>query len=417
MLWPAEPEAASPADVFVGTTLESYLNRANEANPELLAFEDRYEAAMQRVSQAGVLPDPRIQVTHFVEAVQTRTGTQENAIVLSQMLPWFGQLGSQKDVASAEAEALWFASQDRQLGLMRKVSEAYFEYGYTARMIQLTRENLTLLRQLEPVVEERVRAGGDLNPLLRLKVEIGKSDDRVRSLEQMRLGQSARLAGMLALPPDNVLPWPDWAAPQVTRLDRASLVDSVKTNSPALAMLDRKVASAESRRELARLEGRPDFTVGMNYIQLDSYPGSTVADAGRDPWGVMVGVNIPIWAGRNKAARVEAEFAQSAAENERRDRENMLLAELSAALAALDDANRRLTLYGDELLDLARQAVEITQSSYEGGRATILEVIDSERSLLELEIQFWRAAADAWQQRVAIQAIANQPFGSPTAEP
>ena len=81
-----------------------------------------------------------------------------------------------------------------------------------------------------------------------------------------------------------------------------------------------------------------------------------------------------------------------------------------ASSSKLNDAQRRLKLYGDELLDLAEQAVAITRTSYEGGKTGMLEVIDSERSLLELQLLFWRAASDAWQQRVIIQTLANQPL-------
>jgi outer membrane protein TolC len=83
---------------------------------------------------------------------------------------------------------------------------------------------------------------------------------------------------------------------------------------------------------------------------------------------------------------------------------------LSASLALLEDANRRLELYGEELLDLAEQAVENSRTSYESGRTGILEVIDSERSLLDLQLLYWRAASDAWQQRITLQTLANQPI-------
>ena len=71
--------------------LESYLIRAQSANPQLKAFAQHYEAAMQRIPQASALPDPMFQVTHFVESVQTRTGPQENVFMFSQRMPWFGK--------------------------------------------------------------------------------------------------------------------------------------------------------------------------------------------------------------------------------------------------------------------------------------------------------------------------------------
>jgi len=394
---------------FVGTDLVAYLRRANEANPGLRAFEDHYDAAMQRIPRAGSLPDPRIQITSFAESVQTRTGSQENVIMLAQTVPWFGKLDRQKAAASAEAEALWFSFQERQLALARTVSFGYFEYGFLGKSLELTRQNLSLLRQLEPVVKERVRGGGDINPLLRLQVEIGMMDDREASTLRKGEAQSARLNGLLAQASDSVLPWPVWAAPEPEPLNRAALMSALESNNPELAMLDRKVSSAEARSELARLENRPELTFGLNYIQTDAYPGSTDPDAGSDPWGLTIGINIPIWGSKNEAVRGEALAARSAAGNERLDRLNVLKSELSVQFSKLEDANRRLELYGDRLLNLGRQALEITRTSYEGGRATILDVIDSERSLLELELSYWRAAADAWQSRIFLQTLVNQP--------
>lgn len=405
----SEDAPEDPAPAFAGDTLAQYLERAFDANPSLKAFEARHAAALERVTTAGTLPNPKFQVTHFVEAVQTRTGTQENSFILSQAIPWFGKLDRREEAASAEAEALMFLFEDRQLTLAREVSVRFYEYGYTGRAIGLTRENLGLLQQLEPIVQDRVRSGGDLNSLLRLQVEIARMDDRLQTLDKKRDEQSARLAALLALVAPKALPWPDWEAPEPVTLNSRALEIAIEENNPALAMLDRKVASAEARRELARYESYPDLNLGVNYIQLGRYPDSVIPDAGRDPWGVSVGISLPIWGDRNNAVRAEAASAKEAAEHERRDREYRLKAELTANVSRNEDANRRLRLYGDDLLGLAKQALEITQTSYEAGNATVLEVIDSERSLLELQLQYWRAAADAWQSRVIVQTLANQP--------
>ena len=391
--------------------LQSYLSLALANNPQLDAFEQRYEAALQRIPQASALPDPMLQVTSFVESIQTRTGPQENVFMLSQKLPWFGKLDSRKEVASSEAEALWYAYQNQQLSLVRGVSLAYYEYGFTQEAIRLTEENRNLLEKLEPIVEEKVKGGADLNALLRLKVEIGKVDDRLQTLQQKRVAQSAKLGELLALSDPSVLPWPKWDAPEPVALYGPLLARAIRANNPELQMLERKVASAEARREIARLESYPDITLDLNYIQIGSpevNPGTP--DAGRDAWGVTVAVNIPIWFDKYDAAKAEALATKRSFENEYENRYNALRAELSASLSTLEDANRRLKLYGEELLSLAEQAVENSRTSYESGRTGILEVIDSERSLLDLQLLYWRAAADAWKQRILIQTLANQPI-------
>lgn len=390
-------------------TLVDYLERAQDANPSLLAFAERYEAAKERIPQANALPDPTLQVTHFVESVQTRTGPQKNAFMVSQKIPWFGKLGRREDAASEEAEALWYAFQTQQLSLARRVSIIFFEYGYTKEAIRLTRENRDLLQKLEPIVEAKVEGGADLNALLRLKVEIGRVDDQLQSLKQRRIAQSAEITKLLALPKSGVHSWPQWEAPDVVDLDNIALVNSIEANNPELEMLRRKIASAVARSEIAKLDSYPDFSLGLNYIQIGD-PGTAVSDAGKDAAGVSLAVNIPIWFEKYRSARAEALATQRSSENELSNRFNELRADLSVSVSLLDDANRRLVLYGDELLPLAQQAVENSRTSYESGRTSFLEVIDSERSLLDLQLLFWRAAADAWQQRIIIQTLSNQPL-------
>ena len=407
--------ASAAAGAFEGRDLEAYLVQAQAANPRLKAFKWRYEAAVQRIPQASSLPEPVIQVTHFVESVETRTGPQENQVMLSQRIPWFGKLSSREAAASAKAEALWHAYQNEQLVLARTVAQGFYEYGFIGQATFLTRENLDLLTSLEPVVEERVRAGGEINALLRLKVEIGRVGDRLESLRQRRLVQSARLAELLALPAGSVVPWPLWKAPCRVALNGPSLERSIKVDNPELQMLDREVASAEAGREIARLERYPDFTLGFNSVEIgNSTFRPAGADFGRDPWGFTVAVEIPIWFKKQKAVRDEALAKKRASENEYEHRYNAILGQLRGSMALLEDAQRRLKLYGEDLLELAEQALEISRTSYESGRTGILEVIDSERTLLELRLVYWRAAADAWQQWLTIQSLANQPLvGNP----
>jgi outer membrane protein TolC len=288
--------SSPPAFPAEEVSLTDYLSRAQTANPQLQAFDQRYRAAVQRVSQVSALPDPVFQVTSFVESVQTRTGPQENIFMLSQKIPWFGKLGRREDAASAEGEALWYAYQSQQLSLARRVSIAFFEYGYIKEAIRLTGENLDLLRNLEPIVQAKVEGGADLNALLRLKVEIGRVDDRLQSLRQRRIVQSADIAKLLALPDSEVLPWPHWEPPDVVSLNGLSLAKAIEASNPDLEMLRRKVSSATARREIAKLESYPDFSLGVNYIQIGE-PGTAVSDAGKDAWGVTVAVNIPIWCG------------------------------------------------------------------------------------------------------------------------
>lgn len=404
---PVEPPPSTP---FLAVDLQSYLEYAQQHNPDIQAFESRYQAAMQRIPQVKSLPDPKLQVTHFVESVQTRTGPQEQVIGLSQTFPWFGKLGTQKQAASAEAEALWFAYQNKELILAKEVALAFYEYGYLNRALFFTEENLQLLRKLEPIVTEKVKSGGELNTLLRLQVEIGKVEDHFRSLEKTRINQSAKLKAYLNAPNHKVFPWPVWDPPAPVILDQGFLISALERNHPELKMLDRQIESREAHSELAKLQNYPDFTFGMNYLVTGDAANPATPGSGEDPWSVTFAVNLPIWLEKYEGARKEALYSKEAIQKMRDERENTLKAELTIALADLDDANRRLQLYGKDLLAKAKQAVEVSETSYQSGKTGILEVIDSQRSLLSLQVLYWRAAADAWQNHIRVLTLTNQPL-------
>ncbi|MCB1088228.1 MAG: TolC family protein, partial [Verrucomicrobiae bacterium] len=79
-----------------------------------------------------------------------------------------------------------------------------------------------------------------------------------------------------------------------------------------------------------------------------------------------------------------------------------------SALQKLSEIDQRLDLYSDTLLPKAKQAVEVTESSYRADRASLLDVIDSERTQLEIERTYWRAVADHHQSMVRLQTLTGE---------
>ena len=64
-------------------------------------------------------------------------------------------------------------------------------------------------------------------------------------------------------------------------------------------------------------------------------------------------------------------------------------------LLALRDAQRREQIFSKEILPLAEQTVELARRSYAAGSATYLEVIDAQKTLLEVRVML----AEAWNSR------------------
>jgi len=378
-------------------SLEAYLREAFAAHPELEARYQRYQAALRVGAREGALPDPKLSFTEFVQQVQTRTGPQERALVLSQSMPWPGKLRLRRGVADAEAEGKFFEYEAQRRELLEAVSLAYFDYAYLGRAVAVARENRELLRQLQPVVADRVRGGGNLASSLRLDVELARSEDTLRSLERQRPALSSRLEAVLGRTPSSrLLPWPE--LPE--RLPRIASPEELRRQvkaHPLVAGTESEVAASRQGLELARKSGRPDLTLGTNVIDIGAGADTAV--------GIMVGMSLPVWRGKYRAEREEAASRVRAAQADARDVRHELLVRFDDAWQRYTDAARRVALYDEGLLPPARQAVELTEESYRNDRASLTDLIDTERTLLDLQLVRFRALADAHKAAVQVRAL------------
>ncbi|MFT5469058.1 MAG: cobalt-zinc-cadmium efflux system outer membrane protein [Verrucomicrobiales bacterium] len=390
------------------STLPDYIAFGIAHNPGLKAAHQRHQAALEKILQARALPDPKLMATHFVEDIQTRTGPQENQVFVSQMFPWFGKLRLRGAVASKEAEAIEHAYEAEVLMLARDIGLTYYDYAYLGEATEITREVLELLERLEESVREKVRAGGDLAPLLRLEVEIAKTRDAVQGLEKQRGSQSADLNALLGRREAGVLPWPKSPAPDKRIQSRSGLVQQLLAENPELKMLQSRIEKAEEAVALAKKSPIPDPTFGVGVFDTGEALNPATTGSGDDPWAIQISFSIPLGMKKYRAERREAEANYEAAKQTLTDHENALLAKLERALRDLAEVEERIALYDETLLPKARQSLEVTESSYSADRSTILDLIDSERTLLEIERTYQRAIADHYKSHVRLQTLTGQ---------
>ena len=403
----AEGNAADAAAIAVEADLDRYLRFALLRNAGLAAEYERFLAAAERVPQVSSPPDPMLTFTQFVEEVQTRTGPQERRWALTQAFPWFGELGARGDVAKGELEEQWQRVVQKRLAVERDVAVAYAEYGYLAQAIRITRTFVALLEQLEPVVQRRVAAGiSSQADLLRLQVEIGRVENDLASHERVRPSLSARLAAAMNWRDDALLPLPELVEPARATSEVEATLQRALAGNPELEELRQRVRTARDRVRVAGYDRWPDLSVGVDYIETDAAV-APVPGSGDDPWALRVGFSLPLWRAKYAASEREAEARVRAAMAALADREVSLRAELEAAAFALDDADRQVVLFRDSLLPRAREALTVTRIAYTGGSASLLDMIDSERALLQFEIAYWRACRDHHRARARLEALAG----------
>ncbi len=388
--------------------LSDYIAFGIENNPGLQANYRTWQAALQRIPQAKALPDPKLTANHFVEEIQTRTGPQRRQVFVGQQLPWFGKLRARGNIASREAEAIHHAYEAAILQTTRDIGLAYYNYAYLGEATDIMKKVVNLLQRLEDNVREKVRAGEALPSLLKMEIENARAQDFLQEMEKKRLAESSRLLSLLGSNINKTLPFPKMVKPSGASPNREALLNALAASNPELKTLQSRVSKTDEALRLSRMNRIPDPTIGAGVFDTGEAINPATPGSGNDPWSIQLSFNIPIWKKKNQAERQEARETNLAARRTLTDRENMLRSDLDAALQDLSTIKRRLDLYGGILLPKARQAMEVTDTSYQAGNSTILDLIDAEQTLLEIERNYWKAVSEHYKAQVRLQTLTGK---------
>ncbi|MBT5167337.1 MAG: TolC family protein [Opitutales bacterium] len=384
-----------------------FIAEALERNPGLQAFDLRYQAARESIASSRALPNPRVQLTHFVESIQTRTGPQRQAIQLQQPILWHGKRARMQDASQAQAESLWHAYSAQQFDIVQEISQLVLDIAYLDKAIAFTLEQTRLLQQLNSIVEERVKSGGALNELLRLQVETQRFEDLVANQRTQRFSAAVKLEAILGRQYEEPIIEFEWEAPNDLIQDSSLWLPSVQERNPKIAILRALENSQEARKRIAKLTNKPDFTVGLNYLRTGDALNPSASGSGKDPWALMVGVSLPIWSKANNAIVMQASLQKEAIASQINEQKLLLNSQARTWIARLEDSQQRIQRYETKLLPIARQARDIFESNFRTNKASLLDLFDSERTLIELETQYWRAAADAWVARWKLATLSG----------
>lgn len=409
----AEPEELPELD----GTLETYVSYALLRSPELRASFEQWHAATERISVRRRLPEPTISYTYFVRSVETRVGPQEHKLGIRQKFPWPTKLTAGSDAQALRARALQKRFEAQALAVEAKVERLYWRLWAVRAVHEVANEQEGVLETLEQTVEARVETGqASLADLMQVQLTLTRHRDHHGSHMEMMRALSADLVAAIGAPPGTPTPIRTGAPPGgLPAMDQQALVEAARAH-PRLAAYEDLAASSEEEVDRERAERFPSFGVGADWVITDEARSAGVQDSGKDAVMVMLSATVPLWGGSytdaEDAARAEAAAHRADGDAAERRAE----AELEEALSKVRDAQRRIELYSGTLIPQAETVHETLRGSYQTGRATLAQVLMSERELLEQRDALVDAKADhaiAWAEleRVAGREVPRQEAG------
>lgn len=398
------------ADSF-GThlTLRAALDHGAENNTQLQAAYHQWMGFNENIAVQKGLPDPTFTYGYYFESIETRTGPQNQRFGLSQTFPGFGKLSMKKAIASDQTAAAQQRYNREKLSLNQRITQAYAELHYLKRSTEITEDRIRLVRDLEQVARTRYKAGSPMAPVLQAQVELGRLEDRLTSLKDLQQPQKAQLNAALNRPAAAPLAWPAALPYRTIEAEPETLRGNLARTSPELTEMAHNVEQGEHQLQLARNARQPDFTIGIQYIETGE-AAMPVSDSGKDPIIGTVGINLPLWFGKNRARIESAAYLKTAAELSLENRAQTLDADIRQTLFKLRDADRKITLYQDSLIPKATQSMEVNRKGYEAGQMEFINLIDAERMLLEFELSHERALADHLIHRAELSKLTGIDF-------
>jgi outer membrane protein TolC len=421
----AASRPSEPVRLTDRSSLPDYLAYAALNNPGLEAAFYRWKAALERIPQARALSDPQFTFRYYVIEQGMRDGDMRFMYEIAQMIPWFGKLELRGDIAVQEAQSQFQRFRMEKLKLLNRVKQAHYEYYYLTRAVAVTQASLQQLQLIEDAARFRYAAGtGSQGDLIRAQVEMGKLQNDLHSMQDMRSPTLAKLNAALNRPAEAELPTPGPILEEKVTVGDAQLVAWLKESSPDLKAMDFDIAREKRSIELARKDYYPDLMIGYEYDQMFSAPGDMTGSM-KNPAALMLSVNLPVWWDKYAAGVREAQARTWAAQKDKAEKSNAMESDLKMAAYSYRNAMRKIVLYRDTLLPRAREALKSLLAGYKTGGAGFSDVIDAQRILLDFELSYERAMADAQQGLSEMEMLVGRTIpreggatpGAPASQP
>jgi outer membrane protein TolC len=438
--------------IYPQDSLSTYLTLASKNNPLVLQKYYEYQAALQRVTQVGSLPDPELNIGVFLSPMELISGNQVADMRLMQMFPWFGVLKNAKDEMSLMAKAKFESFRNAKIQAYYDVQQTWYELYKTSQEIRISEKNLHILRTIERLALVRFGTastgkgeitsspaksvstlqtqgaspgsvgmetmaensdaisnqsssgmkgnsmdnspgGSGLIDIYRIQIEAGELENSIALLKNQFNTTTVLFNTYLNRPIHTTIAITDSLKPDTLGISLLSISDSMLISNPMLGMLKYEEQSFDARKKMITRMGYPMLGLGVDYSLINKSEMSTSVMNGRDMIMPMIEITLPIYRKKYKAMKMEADFLKSAAIQNYSSSANSLQVKYNQALQLYLDAQRRVNLYKKQY-SIANKTLDIMLKSFATSGSALTELLRLRQQTLEYEYKQVEAVVD-----------------------
>lgn len=391
MAGPGQPDSVPPAEIADGSSATVNLTwpdvvRLVDQHPRLSAGKFQVDAARDGVDAAGAVPNPTLEGNVGQGVARTGGASRvEWGLAVTIPLGWIAQRGSrisaaeaEVDVALAETKAL---RRDVLLQLRTLFWNLAYEQARVASLEALEAQTLALVETVRKRVEK-----GEVRPVeaTRVEIELEKVTSELEAARVSLKARRAELALWLGVPAGQTLVLTADLDSLPVALDRDAALSKARIAHPSLAVARARTRFFEAELDTEKLARVPAFGLtGFTSYELD-----------RRAYGVGLTVDLPLWNWNSgRIAQAEARLAASRKQAEATGLE--LQASVVDAQAACQASVATATRFRNNVVPRSETAASTMEKTYQLGEASLLEVIDARRTLLDSRRLYLSALAQA----------------------
>jgi cobalt-zinc-cadmium efflux system outer membrane protein len=411
-----KPAIAHYFDPVQGLSSDDFVRRALASNGELAAARIEIEQARGRLRQAGLRPNPTLEVEQTTGRFTGSPDERETSVGVALPIELAAKRKRRIELAQAELEAVEAEVADRERRLTLEVMTVYAEALSALRELETT-ENLNQVDlQTARFVQARVNEGEsaplELN-LLRTEV------DRLRSRRALVEGRLTTallklkaLAGISDTEPLRLRE--DLATirqPSFPQSVEAAITIALRSRPDLrLARLNEEVA--EAGLKLARASASPDLTAFTRYSVSRSAFEETPVGVLRDRDKTLtfgISVSIPIF-NRNQGNKAEAAAFISQARTRREFLEQIIRSEVQSAYARYEAARSAALTFEQGVIGRATENIRVIRAAYELGQFQITDLLAEQRRLLDSQREYTETLTEQHRALADLQAALGGPL-------
>jgi len=372
------------AHTAMNQSLDDYLEVALQNNPDLKAAYFSFEAQLEKVEQVKFLTNPTLGFGYFISPIETRLGSQQTKISLSQIFPWFGTLSAKKAAASLIAAAQFEQFRSKQALLTFKVKTAYYNYLEALELLEIHRQNLSIMKSHKNMAKIAYSNGKSKNTeVLDANLMLDEITSNIQILDQ-RLDLLKRSFNRLLNRPDSLKITATTLA-EPTDLNINKDPDSTLAHHPKMAALEQQMAAAIIDENVARKNGLPQIGVGIDYMVIQPLDGSMVKNNGKDALMPMVSLSLPIFRKKYQSQIREIQLYQKQLAAQKKQLQNTLTIEWVTAQNQRFESQAQYDL-DEKRIQNANQKITFAFSDFRVANGNFKNILEAQKNLLKFKL-------------------------------